>query len=154
MSQTFFRGVIRGGSLAALIVAAACGKKADAPSDRGTTGTASAPAQPALEVSGVKLGRAIGADRRITDETDDFKPKDVIYAVVETKGSASNGTLAARWTYQDGQVVDSSSRAIAATGNEMTEFHITKPSGWPKGKYKVEISLNGQPADSKEFEVK
>lgn len=143
----------RVGGMALLLAAAACGKKNDT-GDTGATSTASAPAQPALEVSDVKLGRKIGADRRVTDETDDFSPKDVIYAVVETKGADPNATLAARWTYQDGQVVDSSSRALSATGNETTEFHITKPSGWPKGKYKVEISLNGRSAETKDFEVK
>jgi hypothetical protein len=43
---------------------------------------------------------------------------------------------------------------IAPTGPATTEFHISKPSGWPAGKYKVEISADGAPAGSKEFEVK
>jgi hypothetical protein len=34
-----------------------------------------------------------------------------------------------------------------------TEFHIAKPSGWPTGKYKVEISTNGAVATAKEFVV-
>ena len=32
--------------------------------------------------------------------------------------------------------------------------YISKPSGWPVGKYKVEVSVDGSPAGSKEFEVK
>ncbi|WNL46030.1 hypothetical protein RKE25_21895 [Dyella sp. BiH032] len=31
---------------------------------------------------------------------------------------------------------------------------ISKPDGWPTGNYKVEITLNGQPAGTKEFSVK
>jgi hypothetical protein len=50
--------------------------------------------------------------------------------------------------------VDESTRNLAASGEEATEFHIVKPSGWPKGKYKVEILLNGAPAGSEDFEVK
>jgi hypothetical protein len=105
-------------------------------------------------VTDVKLGRAVGADKRVTDETDDFRPADVIYAVVETQGSGSTAALQARWTYEDGQVVDEASQNITAAGGDFTEFHISKPSGWPKGKYKVEILLNGQPAETEDFEVK
>ena len=36
----------------------------------------------------------------------------------------------------------------------MTEFHISKPNGWPAGKYKIEVFLNDQPASAKTFEVK
>ena len=46
------------------------------------------------------------------------------------------------------------SETIAPTGPSVTEFHISKPSGWPIGKYKVEISADGTPATTKEFEVK
>lgn len=139
---------------ALFLTAASCGgdrgqTTGRAPSASGGTAT-EAPAR----VTDVKVGRAIGADKRLTDETDDFKPNDVIYAVVETKGADPNATLHARWTYQDGQLVDSASRTLAAAGGDVTEFHISKPSGWPKGKYKVEISLNGQKTESEDFEVK
>ena len=106
-----------------------------------------------VQVADVKLGRALGADKRVTDETD-FRPADVIYAVVETNGSAPNTALQARWTYQDGQVVEESSRNISAAGEDFTEFHISKPGGWPKGKYTVQIVLNGAPVESEDFQVK
>jgi len=35
-----------------------------------------------------------------------------------------------------------------------TEFHIAKPSGWPTGKYKVEVALDGNVVQSREFEIK
>ena len=63
-------------------------------------------------------------------------------------------TLTARWTYGDGQVVNESSRAIAPKGPTVTAFHISKPDGWPAGRYKVEITANGAPAGSRDFEVK
>ena len=137
--------------LAFMLVAVGCGKK-----DSGSTvdtGNRTEVAT-AVRVSDVKLGRAIGADKRLTEETDDFRPTDVIYAVVETQGSGSTAALQARWTFEDGQVVDESSRNISAAGGDFTEFHISKPSGWPKGKYKVEILLNGQPVETEDFEVK
>jgi hypothetical protein len=106
-----------------------------------------------LRVTDVALGRAIGADKSITDATDDFRPNDTIYAAVKTSGTAPS-TLVARWSYQDGQVVDSSSQSISPTGDATTEFHITKPSGFPTGKYKLEILLGGNVVETEEFEVK
>jgi hypothetical protein len=136
----------------ALLAAAACSKKADTGTDTaatpGTTTTAEA-----LSVTGVDLGRTIDANSRVTYKTDDFKPNDTIYASVATTGTSPNATLSARWTYQDGQVVDTTSRAIAPAGAAATEFHISKPSGFPKGNYKVEIMLNGASVQSKDFKV-
>ena len=151
MSWNDSAGATRAGLLALMLIAAGCGRK-----DSGSTADTGSRTEvaSAVRVSDVKLGRAIGADMRLTEETDDFRPTDVIYAVVETQGSGSPAALQARWTYEDGQVVDESSRNISAAGGDFTEFHISKPSGWPKGKYKVEILLDGQPADTEDFEVK
>ena len=44
--------------------------------------------------------------------------------------------------------------SITPTGAQSTEFHIAKATAWPKGKYKVEVSLNGSSAGVTEFEVK
>jgi hypothetical protein len=147
-----FRHILAGaGGLALLLMATACNKKDDAGSAGTTSGAVSTTP---VQVADVKLGRGLGADKHVTDETDEFGPADVIYAVVETRGTAPNTALQARWTYQDGQVVDESSRNISAAGEDRTEFHISKPGGWPKGKYTVQILLNGAPVESEEFEVK
>lgn len=137
-------------SVAFVLFTAGCGKKDGSTADAGGGAATTA----AVRVADVKVGRALGADKRLTDEAGEFRPSDTIYAVVETQGSGPNTSLQARWTYQDGQVVDEATRSIAANGEDVTEFHISKPSGWPKGKYKVEILLNGAAADSEEFEVK
>lgn len=117
-----------------------------------TTGTATSTEE--VRVTGVDLGRSIGTDKRITDKTDSFHPGDPVYATVVTTGSAPTATIRARWTYQDGQVVDESEQVIAPTGDAATEFHIQKPDGWPTGKYKLEVFLNGTSVQSKDFEVK
>jgi hypothetical protein len=122
-------------------------------SDTATTGTATTTStEPAI--SEVQLGKRLSADKRVTDATSTFSPRDTIYAVALTQGSSPNATVTARWTYEDGgQVVKEDSRSIAASGNEATEFHISKPSGWPKGKYRVTLTLGGS-TESKDFEVK
>ena len=107
--------------------------------------------EPALDVSNVALGRSIGADKKVVDEIGNFAPGDTIYASVETEGAGS-GTLAARWTFEDGQVVDESSHPIGG-GAQVSEFHVSKPDGWPVGHYEVVILLNGQEADRKGFDV-
>jgi hypothetical protein len=90
----------------------------------------------------------------VTQQGTTFAPTDTIYVTVVTTGSAPSATLTAKWTYQDGQVVNESTQTIAPTGPAATEFHIAKPDGWPAGSYKVEVSLNGRSTGTKEFEVK
>jgi hypothetical protein len=122
-------------------------------SDTATTGTATT-TNTELAISEVQLGKRLSADKRVTDATSTFSPTDTIYAVALTRGSSPNATVTARWTYEDGgQVVKEDSRSIAPSGNEATEFHISKPSGWPKGKYRVTLTVGGS-TESKEFEVK
>ena len=114
---------------------------------------AATPAQQGVSVTSVDLGTAVGADQKVTSPTTTFSPKDTIYAAVSTAGAASNATLGAKWTYQDGQTVNDSSQTIAPNGPAVTTFHISKPDGWPAGNYKVEISLDGKSVSSKDFTV-
>ncbi len=109
---------------------------------------------PPVAVAGIEMGRAIGADKAVAAATTVFGTRDTIYASIGTTGVSQASTLTAKWTFQTGQTVDSSSVSIAPTGPATTEFHITKKSAWPVGKYKVAIQLDGQPAGEREFEVK
>ena len=136
----------------ALAVAAACGKKNQDTTTQ-TSGGAIAPGATALQVADVALGRHIGADKRVTDAGDTFSPSDTIFVSVHTTGSAQ-ANLAARWTFQDGQVVSERTESIAPTGDAYTEFHISKPTGWPAGKYTAHILVNGQEVQTKDFTVK
>ncbi|HSJ10303.1 MAG TPA: hypothetical protein VK928_10325 [Longimicrobiales bacterium] len=109
-----------------------------------------------LRITDVELGRSVGPDNRILDdaETDDFAPMDTIYVAVATEGAVAGSPLSARWTFEDGQVVDESSQTISPTGPAVTHFHISKPDGFPVGNYSVEILLNGRSVEKKDFEVK
>lgn len=147
-------------SIASALALSAC-SKAPAPQPEASAPVASAPveapaAAPApapVAVAAVDLGSAVGADQKITTPTTAFAPKDTIYASVATTGTG-NATLDVKWTYQDGQTVNDHNKTIAATGPANTAFSISKPDGWPAGNYKVEVSLNGAPAMSKDFSVK
>ncbi|MGH7589030.1 MAG: hypothetical protein ACRELU_10605 [Gemmatimonadota bacterium] len=137
---------------AGLMITAGCGNRE---TDTGTTEEpAPAPTATAgVEVTEVALGKAVGADKAVTETASTFEPTDTIYVSVRTAGTASSATLAARWTFEDGQVVDESSQTIAPTGPEVTEFHVSKPDGWPAGAYEVAISLDGQPVETQSFTV-
>ena len=108
---------------------------------------------PAVTITDLSLGSSLGADKKVAKASDTFKPKDTIFAVVSTDGSAASSTIKVKWTYQDGQTVKEDSRTIAPTGPATTEFSIQKPSGWPKGDYKVEASVDGGAAQTKSFKV-
>lgn len=107
-----------------------------------------------VTVTGLELGRSIGGDKRVTEKVDQFSSNDVIYASVLTSGASTSAMLKARWTFEDGQLVDETEQAIAPTGDAATEFHISKPDGWPAGKYRVEVFLNGSSTQTMEFQVK
>lgn len=114
---------------------------------------AAPPAAAPLSVSSVTLGKALGADRSVAQAMTTFGPKDTIYASVATAGTSTGATLAALWTFQTGQTVFADTQAIAPQAPAHTEFHISKPSGWPAGKYKVAITLDGAAAGAGDFEV-
>jgi ABC-type oligopeptide transport system substrate-binding subunit len=132
----------------AAVLSAACTRSSENSGATGTTGTGIG-----VRVSQIDMGRSLNADKTINDNTDSFKPNDTIYASIVTEGTAATATLKARWTYQEGQVVNESTQTIAPAGNARTEFHISKPDGWPSGKYKLEVFLNGSSAATREVEV-
>ena len=103
-------------------------------------------------VTDIDLGRTLNPDKTITDVLDTFRPADTLYASVETDAPGTV-TLVGRWTFEDGQVVEESSQTVSAAGKQRTEFHVMRPGGWPTGKYKFEVLLDGKPAGSKEFKI-
>jgi hypothetical protein len=141
-----------------LLTVAAC-KKAEAPPPTPAP-TLAAPVTtlpPPVGVRSVTLGSAIGPDKRVTTSSDVFTPKETIYAVVESDGSGP-AKLRALWTFVKGDKtakVDETVIEFPSSGPAVNEFHVTKPSGWPKGDYKVEIFLNDgtAPAMVKTFKV-
>lgn len=114
-----------------------------------------APTAVPFKVTSLDLGKSVGDDKKIKDAATAFGRKDTIYLVVSTDGAAPKATLKTKWTFgAKDTLVNEETRDIAPTGPAVTEFHIAKPSGWPVGKYKVEVWADGNSAGTKEFEVK
>ncbi len=144
--------LLKGACFALALTTFACRERADDASTT-TSGGAVADAR-VIEVVEVDLGKGLQTDKTIRDETDDFAQRDTVYASVRTRGSADNATITARWTFQDGQVVDERSETIAPTGDANTTFFVSQPTGLARGKYTLIVLLNGAEAQRKEFEVK
>lgn len=147
-SRTVFIGIVA----AAGLVSAACKPKPEPLPPPPPAAPPPAPAAPTL-VS-LELGKAIQADKRAMNPGTTFGRRDTIYVSVTTNGTMPNAVMAAKWSFQDGQVVDSSSQTLNLSGPATTEFHISKASRWPAGKYKVEVTLNGAPLGQTEFEIR
>lgn len=148
------------GTLAVLILALnACGKKEEprtSPAPTTAPVPVPAPATAGVTVGTITLGSAVGADKKVTRAADSFGAKDTIHAAVETTGAGS-ATLKAKWTYRkNGQeaLVKEDTQTITPTGPASSEFHISKPDGWPAGDYQVEIFVDGKSAGTKTFTVK
>ena len=138
-----------------LLGAASCTAKNESQTSENTGDmTTTQPSASPVAVSHVELGTNVDAEKRVTEQSLEFRPSDTIYASVLTSGSAPSTEIKARWMTEDGQVVEETVQTIAPTGSDATEFHISNPAGMPAGKYRVEIFVNGQPAGTQEFEVR
>ena len=159
MTRTTARGAALTSALILLGTLAACNKKDDTTltdtTSLGTTTATVALDTTPIRVSDIQVGKGVGSDKKVGDQTTSFGVRDTMYVAVITDGAAKDAKLTAKWTYNDKQVVKESSQTISPTGGETaTEFHVDKKSAWPKGKYKVEVMLNGVSAGTKDLEVK
>ena len=101
----------------------------------------------------VDLGKGVGADKKVTDPTTTFGPKDTIYASVATEGTATVTLRAEVDLWRRRHRRPRREPEHLPTGPANTEFQISKKTPWPAGKYKVEISADGVTAASKDFEI-
>jgi hypothetical protein len=141
------------------VALAACGKKDDTTltdtTSLGTTTATIALDTTPIRVSDIQVGKGVGSDKKVGNQTTTFGVRDTMYVAVITDGAAKDARLSTKWTYNDRQVVDTSTQTISPAGGETaTEFHVHKRSAWPKGKYKLEVMLNGVSAGTKDLEVK
>ena len=145
------------GLLAALVLAlGGCGKKAEAPTPASNSAPTTTAAPAGVTVGAITLGNALGANKKVTSAADSFAKKDTIYASVDTTG-AGTAALKAKWTYQKAgkeALVKEDTQTISPSGPATSEFHVSKPDGWPTGDYRVEVFVADKSAGTKAFSVK
>lgn len=131
------------------VLIAGCQKKEEAPPP-----VAEAPKPVPFKVTGIELGKALTSDKRVPAPLALFGTRDTIYVAIASEGTAQSTTLSARWLFEDGQLVAQDSQTIAPAGPAQTEFHVSRPGVWPKGKYSVEVLVDGASVGKRDFEVK
>ncbi|GAB2500525.1 hypothetical protein [Arenimonas alkanexedens] len=147
-------------ALVASLALAGCKKEEAAPPPVVTPAPAPAPAPMAATamVTEVVLGNAADANGQVSNPVAEFASSDTITASVITATSdpmaAVPGTLSAKWSYEDGQVVNEESKSFNFTGPGVTNFQISKPDGWPAGGYTLVVMLDGVQVDSRTFTVR
>jgi len=108
----------------------------------------------AVSVSAVTVGKTAAADKSVATAAL-FAPKDDIVVSVKTDGAANNVTVGAKLTYQDGQVAGEQNATLNTSGAETTNVTFKNAKGWPAGKYRAEVTVDGKAAGTpQEFEVK
>jgi hypothetical protein len=153
--------------LIAVMPLAACHKSEEPPPAAGAppasaAAPAAAPTTPAvpavpLKVVSLMIGKSVGPDHKVAVEVDTFAPGDTVYAAVGTAGASPGAKLTARWASVSRTGAEKpagdETKAIAPTGDTVTEFHLAKPGGLATGDYKIEILLDGQSVATKAFRI-
>jgi len=140
-------------ALSVLGATAACSKPQRAKIDT-AAGSVESATRAALSVIDVDMGRRLAADSTISDKTDDFTTTDTVYASVHTSGTATNGAVVGRWTFEDGSVVDEKTNTVTTNGDARTVFRLGKSGNLSKGKYTLHLVIDGKEVRSKDVTVK
>lgn len=116
--------------------------------------------EPKVSVISVKLGSHVNSQLLAPVPKTLFKPTDTVYISISTRVAGTTpvpGTLGVLWTYGSGedlQAVHDESREVAFEGDGQTEFHVSKPDGWPPGQYSAEVFLDGASVQKIGFTVR
>lgn len=129
---------------------------AAAPAPAATTTPAPAPAPataPAIRVVSVDMGTAVDSNNRVTQATTNFSPNDTIYTAVGVDGNASGNVVKVEISHEGTKVLEET-RTLNTSGPSHVEMHFTNASGWPTGRYRADVSVDGAVAQSRDFEVR
>ena len=123
--------------------------------DASESSVAATPAAP--RVQNIELGKdADDESLRVTSEATTFAPDDTMFLAVVVQNPDADSRLTARWTYQDGSVVDSSGQGVdraMGSSTSVTQFKVHNDEGWPLGRYSVDVWMNGTLVGSRAFTV-
>ena len=139
-------------ALGVLGIVAACSKEQRAEIDT-AAGSVESTTRAALSVIDVDMGRQLAADSTISDKTDTFAATDTVYASVHTSGTAQNGSVIGRWTFEDGSVVGEQTNTVTTNGDARTVFRLGKSGNLSKGRYTLHVIIDGKEVRSKDIAV-
>lgn len=151
---------VRGFVLACLLLACneATGMPGEGPVDPEAVASAR---QVAVRVEKVQLGTmSAGDDTRLATVKDSFAPNDTIAVAIETStpdDTKVDGTIDVLWTYaydDETLTVSHTRQDFVFQGEGSTVFHISKPDGFPSGRYRVDVALNAVTIARHDFSVR
>jgi hypothetical protein len=103
-------------------------------------------------ISSLKLGK----DKNVKDETTTFAPDDTIYALANISNASEKLKVKGRLAFEDveGQKkgpIPGLEDDVELPGSGTATFTFTPPgSGWPKGKYQVQIIMLNEGGEQKD----
>ena len=107
--RTTARVASLGTALVFSVAVAACnknneGKVVDTTAAGMQTATVSVDTTP-IKVSDIQVGKAIGSDKKIGNQTTTFAARDTMYVSVITDGAAKDAKISTKWTFNGTKVV-------------------------------------------------
>ncbi|MDX6405504.1 MAG: hypothetical protein QOH70_2959 [Blastocatellia bacterium] len=98
-------------------------------------------------ISGLKLGK----DKGVTSETSSFAPNDTVYAVATISNAPGKVKVKGRLVVEDAPGEKGPETTIDLAGSGTATFTFTPPaSGFPAGKYKIEVTLMDEAGEQKD----
>jgi hypothetical protein len=108
----------------------------------------------------IQIGRVVSAwsidrDGCATETTSTFRPSDPIYVVAEDSTVPAGTSVFVR-IYREGQAVEDTDEIVADQdyNNSCINFVFESNNGFDAGRYEAEFYINGNPANSVQFEVR
>ncbi|HMB44174.1 MAG TPA: hypothetical protein VKM00_09940 [Luteimonas sp.] len=106
------------------------------------------------QIADVKLSDNADEKKLTGMMTSQFKPTDGVFMSIRTQGTAAKYTLSSKWLTPAGETLTEYSQVLTTAGVNDTIFSLSKPDGWAKGEYKVELSVNGKLLKTVPFTVR
>lgn len=102
-------------------------------------------------ISGLKIGK----DEKVTSETSSFASGDTIYAVATVSNVPDKVKVTGRLVIDDveGQEkgpVPGLEKTVELPSDGTASFNFTPSTGWPKGKYKIEVVMKNDAGEQKD----
>lgn len=144
-------------SAAALVLVLAMVGACEGLSERPSTETSPEPATaPGIQVSEVRVASEEAAEPGGGEDADRLLAAETVYVLVwvtgDGNGEAAEVDVAVR-RRPDDTVVEERVRSVQAPRNRQVVFELTQPGGWQSGEYVAAVTVDGQEAMERRFEI-
>ena len=148
-----FRPSMLSATVLILALALAC----EGPPEPASTETAPVPATaPGVQVSEVRVTTDAAAEPGGGEDADRLLAAETVYVLVwvtgDGNGEAAEVDVAVR-RRPDDTVVEERVRSVQAPRNRKVVFELTQPGGWQPGEYVAAVTVDGQEAMERRFEI-